>query len=104
MSSEIRFDESMISNKNDLSELGKKVFNLNYQKKKDISEFKNFSAYQIYTILNMNKEIVKKIEGKIFPRKIIFQSDTTKEEESLNLKNESEIKDFNEFNEIDDSY
>ena len=39
MSSEIRFDESMISNKNDLSELGKKVFNLNYQKKKDISEF-----------------------------------------------------------------
>jgi hypothetical protein len=52
----------------------------------------------------MNKEIVKKIEGKIFPRKIIFQSDPTKEEESLNLKNESEIKDFNEFNEIDDSY
>ena len=39
MSSEIRFDESMISNKNDLSELGKKVFNLNYQKKKDLSEF-----------------------------------------------------------------
>lgn len=39
MSSEIRFDESIISNKNDLSELGKKVFNLNYQKKKDISEF-----------------------------------------------------------------
>ena len=39
MSSEIRFDESMISNKNDLSELGKRVFNLNYQKKKDISEF-----------------------------------------------------------------
>ena len=70
----------------------------------DWEEFKNYSAYQIYTILNMNKEIVKKIEGKIFPRKIIFQSDPTKEEESLNLKNESEIKDFNEFNEIDDSY
>jgi len=65
-------------------------------------EFKNYSAYQIYTILNMNKEIVKKIEGKIFPRKIIFQSDPTKEEESLNLKNVSEINDVNEYNELND--
>ena len=39
MSSELRFDESIISNKGDLSELGKKIFNSNYQKKKDISEF-----------------------------------------------------------------
>ena len=39
MSSELRFDESIISNKGDLSELGKKIFNTNYQKKKDISEF-----------------------------------------------------------------
>ena len=69
----------------------------------DWEEFKNYSAYQIYTILNMNKDIVKKIEGKIFPRKIIFPSDPTKEEESLNLKNESEIKDFNDLND-DDSY
>ena len=66
-------------------------------------EFQNYSAYQIYTILNMNKEIIKKIEGKIFPRKIIFQSDPTKEEDSLNLKNESELNDFNELND-DDSY
>jgi len=65
-------------------------------------EFKNYSAYQIYTILNMNKEIVKKIEGKIFPRKIIFQSDPTKEEESLNLKNVSEINDVNDYNELND--
>ena len=69
----------------------------------DWEEFKNYSAYQIYTILNMNKDIVKKIEGKIFPRKIIFPSDPTKEEESFNLKNESEIKDFNDLND-DDSY
>ena len=39
MSSELRFDESIISNKGDLSELGKKIFNSNFQKKKDISEF-----------------------------------------------------------------
>ena len=39
MSSEFRFDESIISNKGDLSELGKKIFNSNYQKKKDLSEF-----------------------------------------------------------------
>ena len=35
-------------------------------------EFKNFSAYQIYTILNLNKDIIKMLESNIFPRKIIF--------------------------------
>ena len=65
-------------------------------------DFKNFSAYQIYTILNMNKEIIKKIEGNIFPRKIIFSTPPTQEEESLNSKNISEIKELNEFN--DDYY
>ena len=59
MSSEIRFDESMISNKNDLSELGKKVFNLNYQKKKDISEFtlsdlNNYIGADRKLIINVN--------------------------------------------------
>lgn len=39
MSSEYKFEESMMSNKSDLSELGKKVFNSNYIKKTDISEF-----------------------------------------------------------------
>ena len=37
MTSELRFDESIISNKGDLSELGKKIFNSNSQKTKDIS-------------------------------------------------------------------
>ena len=60
--------------------------------------FKNFSAYQMYTILNMNKEIIKKIEGNIFPRKIIFSTSPTQEEESLNSKNISEIKEYNELN------
>ena len=61
-------------------------------------EFKNFSAYQIYTILNMNKDIIKNIEGNIFPRKIIFSTPQTQEEESINSKNISEIKELNEFN------
>ena len=39
MSTECRFEESIISNKGDLSELGKKIFNSNYQKKTNISEF-----------------------------------------------------------------
>jgi len=40
MSSEFKIDESIISNKSELSELGKKIFsNSIYQKKKDISEF-----------------------------------------------------------------
>jgi hypothetical protein len=61
------------------------------------NEFKNFSAYQIYSMLNMNKEIIKKIEGNIFPRKIIFSSVPTQEEDLINSKN---ISDFNDFNEV----
>ena len=34
MSAEFKFEESILSNKTDLSELGKKVFNSNFQKKK----------------------------------------------------------------------
>ena len=53
-------------------------------------EFRNFSSYQIYTILNMNKDIIKKLEGNIFPRKIIFPNGSTiKEEESINLKDDN---------------
>ena len=57
----------------------------------DWEEFKNFSSYQIYTILNMNKEIIKKLEGNIFPRKIIFPTSTSiKEEDSImNIKDEN---------------
>ena len=62
-------------------------------------EFKDFSAYQIYTILNMNKDVIKKIEGNIFPRKLIFSNIPPQEEEELNfLKNENELNDFNDFN------
>ena len=52
-----------------------KISNLK-KNKIDWEEFKNFSCYQIYTILNMNKEIIKKLEGNIFPRKIIFPNGT----------------------------
>ena len=62
-------------------------------------DFKHFSAYQMYTILNMNKDLIKKIEGNIFPRKIIFSSAPTQEEESVNSKNDSELNEFNELNE-----
>ena len=44
-------------------------------------EFKNFSAYQIYTILNLNKDIIKMLESNIFPRKIIFPNN---EEQPIN--------------------
>ena len=74
-------------------------------KKNKISweEFKNFSAYQMYSILNLNKEIIKKIEGNIFPRKIIFSSAPTQEDDELiNSKNVSEIHEINE--EFNDDY
>lgn len=35
-------------------------------------EFKDFSAYQMYTLLNMNKDVIKKIEANLFPRKLII--------------------------------
>ena len=38
-------------------------------------EFKNFSAYQIYTILNLNKRVLQKLESYIFPNKIAFPSE-----------------------------
>ena len=38
---------------------------------------------QIYTILNMNREIIKKLESQIFPRKIIFNNNFYEENKSL---------------------
>ena len=64
-----------------------KISNLK-KNKIEWNEFKNYSAYQMYTILNMNKEIIKKIEGNIFPRKLIFPM-SNKEEESINLKDDN---------------
>ena len=65
-----------------------KISNLK-KNKIEWNEFKNYSAYQIYTILNMNKEIIKKIEGNIFPRKLIFSNTSNKSEESINLKDDN---------------
>ena len=88
----------------------KHVFDDNLKEKKNSSmkknkiewdEFKNFSSYQIYTILNMNKEIIKKLEGNIFPRKLIFPVTNNKEEESINLKDDNNI-DRNDLIEDDD--
>ena len=65
-----------------------KISNLK-KNKIEWNEFKNYSAYQMYTILNMNKEIIKKIEGNIFPRKLIFSNSSNKSEESINLKDDN---------------
>ena len=35
-------------------------------------EFRTFSAYQIFTILNLNKRAVQKLERYIFPNKIVY--------------------------------
>ena len=76
-----------------------KISNLK-KNKIEWDEFKNFSAYQVYTILNMNKDIIKKLESNIFPRKIIFPNDAIQEEDSINLKNDfdsNELLDEDEF-------
>ena len=51
-----------------------KVINLK-KNKFSWEEFKNFSAYQIFTILNLNKNVARKLESYIFPNKIVFPTD-----------------------------
>ena len=38
-------------------------------------EFKTFSAYQIFTILNLNKRAIQKLENYIFPNKVAYPTD-----------------------------
>ena len=51
-----------------------KVINLK-KNKFSWEEFKNFSAYQIFTILNLNKDVVKRLENYIFPNIIAVPND-----------------------------
>ena len=51
-----------------------KVINLK-KNKFSWEEFKNFSAYQIFTILNLNKNVVRKLENYVFPNKVVFPKD-----------------------------
>ena len=51
-----------------------KVINLK-KNKFSWEEFRLFSAYQIYTILNLNKNVVKKLENYVFPNKVVFPTD-----------------------------
>ena len=48
-----------------------KVINLK-KNKFTWEEFRNFSAYQIFTILNLNKSVIKKLENYVFPNKVVF--------------------------------
>ena len=38
-------------------------------------EFKTFSAYQIFTILNLNKKAIQKLESIVFPNKIVYPAE-----------------------------
>ena len=39
-------------------------------------EFRTFSAYQIFTILNLNKRAIQKLESYIFPNKVVYPPET----------------------------
>jgi hypothetical protein len=39
-------------------------------------EFRTFSAYQIFTILNLNKRAIQKLESFIFPNKVVYPPET----------------------------
>jgi hypothetical protein len=75
--------KNMLENSNNLNKI------LNMKKNKfSWEEFKTFSAYQIYTILNINKDVIKKVEGKIFPLKIEYPNDDNKFKNSQIIKDE----------------
>ncbi|MCQ2820634.1 MAG: hypothetical protein MJ252_25490 [archaeon] len=62
--------KNMLEENNNLNKL------VNMKKNKfEWDEFKEFSAYQMYTLLNMNKDIIKKIEANLFPRKLIIPTE-----------------------------
>ena len=46
---------------------------LNIKRKKfSFDEFMGFTAYQIYTLLSLNKEAIVILERKIFPKNLAF--------------------------------
>ena len=70
--------------------------NINIKKKKfEWQEFCNFSPYQIYTLLCLNREIIKELERKIFPKSLSFINMENKEEFE-NIKEEDILSDENE--------
>lgn len=89
MSSEIRFDESMISNKNDLSELGKRVFNLNYQKKKDISEF---TLSDLNNYIGADRKLIINDTNEFWIHDIILINNSTFFNKLLNTKEINPLK------------
>ena len=89
MSSEIRFDESMISNKNDLSELGKKVFNLNYQKKKDLSEF---TLSDLNNYIGADRKLIINDTNEFWIHDIILINNSTFFNKLLNTKEINPLK------------
>ena len=89
--------------KNNIDENHVKNKASNFKKNKiKWEDFKNFSPYQIFTILNMNKDVINKIESNLFPRKLIFpgQTQNTNDEES-SINNQSEIHEVGDINEND---
>ena len=69
---------------------------LNIKKKKfEWSEFSQFTAYQIYTILSLNRHIIKDLELRIFPKNLTYHpfeknKDIDKiNEEDINTDNEN---------------
>ena len=60
-------------------------------------EFSKFSAYQIYTILNLNKGIIKQLEANLFPRKLIIPNIEDEMSSQLNSISQSgEVEEYEE--------
>ena len=79
----------MISNKNDLSELGKKVFNLNYQKKKDISEF---TLSDLNNYIGADRKLIINDTNEFWIHDIILINNSTFFNKLLNTKEINPLK------------
>ena len=83
MTSEFKFDESMISNKGDLSELGKKIFNSNYQRKKEISEF---TLSDLNNYIGADRKLIINDKNEFWVHDIILIHNSTFFNKLLNTK------------------
>ena len=83
MSMDFKFNGSIITEKDDLSELGKKIFNSNYEKKKDISEF---SLSDLNNYIGADRKLIINNSQEFWIHDILLQKNSEYFDKLLNKK------------------
>ena len=83
MSMDFKFNGSIITEKDDLSELGKKIFNSNYEKKKDIYEF---SLSDLNNYIGADRKLIINNSQEFWIHDILLQKNSEYFDKLLNKK------------------